>query len=280
MTHSTQPSDGRNPSARRSNFRHLRIAVLSSVLAIVLLYAYKDVTRRRERTTWERTLNVAIVLLRSGPVDREATEILRKRAPDLESRLAAQMDRHAGRRGVRPFAFTVYGPEDISELPPSPKSNGGLDLALHAFRAWRYFRDVDSRADVPTAGFDSRLYLVIRPVESARRKVVEGQSEQGGRVGQVAVELDASMVDFALIVATHELFHTLGATDKYDAFGRCIVPDGLANPQQSPLYPQVAAEVMARNVALSPTDERPPDRLDELVVGEKTAAEIGWLSLP
>jgi hypothetical protein len=33
---------------------------------------------------------------------------------------------------------------------------------------------------------------------------------------------------------------------------------------------------MARNVPVSPTEERPPESLSELFVGEQTAREIGW----
>jgi hypothetical protein len=106
---------------------------------------------------------------------------------------------------------------------------------------------------------------------------VEGASQEGGTVGVVEVELDRTMVDFALFVTTHELLHLLGAKDKYDASGRSLVPEGLAEPEQRPLYPQRHAEVMARNVALSPTEERPPESLSDLKVGATTAREIGWV---
>ena len=92
----------------------------------------------------------------------------------------------------------------------------------------------------------------------------------------VAVELGAGMVDFALFVATHELFHTLGATDKYDELGRTRIPGGLAEPHRVPLYPQAFAEVMARTRPLGPRDERTPASLGELAVGPETAREIGW----
>lgn len=109
---------------------------------------------------------------------------------------------------------------------------------------------------------------------------MEGESEEGGRIGFVEVELADDMADFALFVAAHELLHTLGATDKYDAAGRARVPEGLADPERAPRFPQLAAEVMARNVPLSATQERPPESLDELAVGPTTAQEIGWLPLP
>jgi hypothetical protein len=70
--------------------------------------------------------------------------------------------------------------------------------------------------------------------------------------------------------------HTLGANDKYDDRGHARFPEGLADPTRQPLYPQPGAEIMARNVPISPTEERPPETLSELFVGEETAREIGW----
>jgi hypothetical protein len=95
-------------------------------------------------------------------------------------------------------------------------------------------------------------------------------------VGLVEVELDATMVDFALFVAAHELLHTLGATDRYDDAGEPLVPEGLADPDLEPRYPQHATEVMARHRAVAPGRSKPPESLDELVVGDTTAREIGW----
>jgi hypothetical protein len=72
--------------------------------------------------------------------------------------------------------------------------------------------------------------------------------------------------------------HTLGATDKYDARGHAVVPHGLADPDQQPLYPQSHVEIMARNRPLALGQEVLPESLEELRVGSKTAREIGWLS--
>jgi len=96
-------------------------------------------------------------------------------------------------------------------------------------------------------------------------------------VGIVEVQLSDSMVDFALFVATHELFHTLNATDKYDEYGRARMPDGFAEPDKIPVFPQSYIEVMARNRPLDAENEEPPQSLDELRVGAATAKEIGWI---
>ena len=79
------------------------------------------------------------------------------------------------------------------------------------------------------------------------------------------------------VVIAHELLHVLGASDKYDpATGLPSVPVGLADPQQQPLYPQPAAEIMAGRVALSPTTARIPRSLAQCIIGPATAIEIGW----
>ena len=119
---------------------------------------------------------------------------------------------------------------------------------------------------------------MVRAPKDRGRQWVEGSSELGGRVGMARIELDESMIDLALFVVTHELFHTLGASDKYDAVGRALVPDGLVEPNRVPLYPQRYAEVMARNRVVSAGLEEPPESLTELGVGAATAREIGWTS--
>jgi len=76
----------------------------------------------------------------------------------------------------------------------------------------------------------------------------------------------------------HELLHTFGATDKYDlATGLPQYPDGFADPQLSPRYPQQLAEIMAVKTPLSATEARMPDNLADERVGAVTAREIGWI---
>jgi hypothetical protein len=136
----------------------------------------------------------------------------------------------------RPIRFTFFGPVDVTAHPPKPEGDGLLDLATQSYRSWRYVSHVDDLAGVATSGFDTRLYVVV----------------------------------------AHELFHTLGAEDKYDERGRTMIPDGLAEPEKVPMLPQRFAELMARNRPVSSTEERTPDTLDEVAVGPRTAREIGW----
>lgn len=254
--------------------KHVRVAFLLGVLALVVFYALHDVLRRRERADWERTLDVALVLVTDGRADAPALDEMRRRVPALATQLREQFARY--RPGAAaPFAFTVYGPIPREVAPPAAPGDGWVAALRHAYALWRFTRDVDARAAVPTRGFDARLYVVVRPPSD--RAVVEGVSEHGGRVGVASSELDASSVDLALFVAAHELFHVLGASDRYGADGSTLFPEGLAEPDLVPQFPQRYAEVMARNRPLSATDEARPESLDELWVGTKTATEIGWV---
>jgi hypothetical protein len=79
------------------------------------------------------------------------------------------------------------------------------------------------------------------------------------------------------IIITHELLHILGASDKYDLYtGQPLAPGGLANPGQSPLYPQSRAEIMAGRIASSTSEWHRPPSLKSCVIGARTASEIGW----
>lgn len=261
---------------RHSRFYWLRLWSLFGIFLLVAGWAWWDIKQRRERNDWERPVRVGLIVLRLGPVNDAAMFELRTRVQVLQERLAQQFT-HWRHSSMVPFEFSVYGPIDVAEPPPTTQSDSLFSLAQYAYEQWRYLDRIDEKAGIPSRDLDSRVYVVARPGNAGELQFVEGRSQQDGRVGVVAVQLAESMVDFALFVATHELFHTLGATDKYDETGHAMVPDGLAEPELVPTFPQRYVEVMARNRPLSPEIEEPPASLDELRVGAATAREIGWL---
>lgn len=264
------------PRSRR--FFYVRVGVLLTILAGVLLWAWRDVRQRRARNEWDHTLVVAVALVRLEPIDDAAVAALRAQLPALEARLAAELGRH--RPGApHPFRFELIAPVDGTAPPAGPSSDGPLDLAKYSFALSRYVNDVDTRASIDDALYDARIYLVLRRPRQALRTLAEGRSEQGGRIGVVEVEIDseAEGAHLPLVVVAHELMHTLGATDKYDASGRTSIPSGLAEPDRTPRYPQRFAEIMSRNRPVSATEERVPESFDQIAVGSETAREIGWL---
>ena len=265
----------RAATARRALFFRARVLVLVTVLLSVVLYAATDVRRRRARNEWDHTLEIAVVLLASRPVAPGAVAALQARVPTLEARLAAEGARYRARM-PRPLRFRVSGPFVTELEAPRAAGTGVAELAQHAWATRQYTRAIDEGAGVDAGSYDARIYVRLRPPVSAKKAWVEGQSEQGGWVGQVDVELDERMVDVALAVIAHETLHTLGATDKYEADGRTLVPQGLADPAQRPLYPQRRADVMARGRLVAEGAEALIDTLDEVGVGPATALELGW----
>lgn len=258
-------------------FYRVRVALLLSALVIVVLWAVADWQRRRARKSWTSPLRVALVLVEREELPKETMSALRSRVADLEQRLRDERRRHGG-SDMPPFAFVVKGPVVADSDAPRVADQDLLGLVAHTWALWRWTRDIDQRADVQWRGYDSRIYLVVKPAQREAPAFVEGESEDGGRVGVASADVDAAMIDFALIVAAHELMHTLGASDKYDQAGHARFPEGFAEPHRSPPFPQRCAELMARTVPLSPDSERSPDTLNELCVGEVTAREIGWLA--
>jgi hypothetical protein len=56
-----------------------------------------------------------------------------------------------------------------------------------------------------------------------------------------------------------------------------VAPDGLGDPEQSPVFPQHYGEIMAGRIATSATEAVIPDSLTQMLVGPATAREIGWV---
>jgi hypothetical protein len=55
-----------------------------------------------------------------------------------------------------------------------------------------------------------------------------------------------------------------------------LFPDGYAEPQRQPRWPQSKAEIMAGRIPVSATDQVMAASLDEVVVGPASAREMGW----
>lgn len=262
---------------RRSRWFWIRVSILLCILLGVSLYAIRDYRSRHGRNDWDRTLAISFVVVREGPVTADALAALRARVPALETQLLAQMQRYR-KTTIAPVKVTIRGPVDGAGPAPAPGS-GVIDALAYQWRLWRWTRKVDDLAGFDAGDADSRIYLVVKPPVASEGKIVrqiEGASELNGRVGVVSVDLDPVMADFALFVATHEMLHTLGASDKYTPDGSILVPSGLPEPDAFPLYPQRFAEVMARHRAVDDHTTKPPRDLGELAIGAETAREIGW----
>ena len=120
-----------------------------------------------------------------------------------------------------------------------------------------------------------RLFVLYHPPQF-NQALPHSHGLQKGLLGVVHVFASDTQRAQNNFVIAHELLHTLGATDKYDANGRPLNPIGLADPNMQPPYPQYKAEIMGGRIAISAERAEMPKGLEEAVVGYATAAEIGW----
>jgi len=253
------------------SFRN-RVALLLLALAIAAAWAYARLRERRERTGWERPVDVVVYVL--GGAEPGAVTRLGRTLERLAARLAE--DRAMLASGPEPFRFEVVGPIEPARSPPvAPPGPSPWDRTLHAIALWRAERAVREAAPDPDPrAFDVRVYVLAAP--GGRRAFAEGSGAAGGEVGVVRGTLEGD----ALLAATavvHEALHALGATDKYDAGGHAVAPGGLYDPGRAPPYPQARAEIMVGELPLAPGEGRVPESPDEIGIGPETAREIGWL---
>ena len=116
---------------------------------------------------------------------------------------------------------------------------------------------------------------------------LEGNNELGisvgmrkGRYGIVKAYAQRGLQASNRVVFTHELLHVLGATDKYVlSSGEPIHPDGFAEPERVPLYPQKYAELMGGRIPLGIGNSVMPASLAQCRIGRLTAEEIGLFGL-
>ena len=254
-------------------FRFIRIAIL---LTILLVVAGNQFLTGSRFSSWEKPLWISIypVLADPGADIRRYAESLE---PDSFREIGVFIQQQAARHGRKlenPVFIQVARP--LTSLPPElPAENSGLGVALWSLKMrWWSFRNGGQDGLAPD---DIRMFVLYQKAKS-NGPLERSVGIQNGSYGVVNAVASRAMAARNRIVITHELLHILGASDKYDLYtGQPIAPDGLANPAQSPLYPQNRAEIMGGRIATSATRWRRPATLNSCVIGAKTAAEISWL---
>jgi len=252
--------------------RAIRIALLLAILAMVGLDAW--LTRARA-TGWDKTLRVSIhpIVADGGAATRDYVAGLTRE--DFTA-IEVFLQREAPRYGV---AITepvhVMLRPVLGQLPPLPPRERGL-LGTIAWslklRWWASRRE----AALPRPRGQVRIFvLYYDPATSPT--VAHSLGLEKGLIGIVHAFASRPMTPTNNVVVAHELLHTLGATDKYaPQSGLPVFPDGYAEPERVPRHPQVAAELMGGRIALAPGRAEIPVSLDDVVVGQVTAGEIGW----
>lgn len=251
-------------------WKNIRVTVLLLILLVVVIDAWQE----QRSLSWQKPLYVAVYPInpeQSASVTSYLSTLNTQSLEPIQTYLNQQAAQH-GLALYRPITLQ-WGPS-IDAIPPAPPQSGGVlavigwSLKLRYF-AWRHQPAVPIRPNI-------RLYALFYDPKTHPR-LAHSTALAKGQIGRINLFGQAKQTEQNWVVLTHELLHTLGATDKYDRNTNLpLDPEGLADPAQVPRYPQRKAELMGGRLAISAQKAVIPTDLSQTLIGPRTAAEIGW----
>ncbi len=254
-------------------WRNVRIIILLVVLAAVANGAWYAKTRA---ASWTGTLRIAVYPIdadQSAATVEHIRALNRESFRDIEDFIEREAQRH-GRDLTRPVSVSI-APE-VRAHPPTPPHGGNvIEIAFWSLRlrywAWQHDTYRGPKAHV-------RLFVIYHDPQRTQR-VPHSLGLEKGMLGVVHAFASKEDNGSNNVVIAHELLHTLGATDKYDLSNSLPrFPDGYAEPERSPRYPQSKAEIMGGRIPIDAARVEVPASLNDVVVGTRTVMEINLAS--
>lgn len=252
-------------------FRQFRILIL---LWVLLLVAVSGWLTKMRATDWREPLHVAVYPINGDGSDRAGSYIEQLTAGSfepIEGYLAEQAADYGV--GLRDVVDIDLAPQVQTIPPAAPQGGGWWQVGAWSLQL-RYWAWRNDPYDGPTP--DIKLYvLYFDPDQNPR--LAHSLGLQKTMTGVINAFADRRMEGSNQVVMTHELLHTLGATDKYDpASNQPTFPFGYAEPDLQPRFPQRYAEIMGGRIPRSPVEAEIPRSLRETRIGPATAQEINW----
>ena len=252
-------------------FKAIRIFLLLVILATVI----QQTLLEKADLNWKNNFYVAVYPVNADGSGEVASYIKTLTRDDFEP-----MAEYFAEEGVR-YNLGMRRPVEVqlgasvSEIPPAPPNDRSILSTMIWSLKFRFFAFNNSpKVNVKP---DIKLYLLYyNPATSP--VLSHSTALNKGRIGRVNLFGNTAYSKQNLVILTHELLHTLSASDKYDLANTLpVFPDGFAEPNKSPRYPQDFAELMGGRVPISETKAEIPKNLSQTIIGEKTAREIGWI---
>ena len=271
-------------------FRRIRQSSLLVVLAGVAIWGFLQWRADNHVFAWDRPVSVLVVCV-SDPNADPGDDVLKGFLSRFLSSGTARESNLAGvakwfarefeartRQPTPPIHFTSRGPIRAALAPPLPPAGDApfLDRWKGTSEFLGYFKELGLRENLVLEGYDAVVFVYFYGEDDVKKYA--GQHSVASRRDRLGVVFSAvgprHFARCAALVA-HELCHTLGATDKYEG-ERSLFPDGYAEPEKNPRFPQRHAEIMALGIPISESEELRVDSITDCVVGRKTAREMGW----
>ena len=229
----------------------------------------------KRSTDWEQPLWVAIYPINADNSQRTQQYIDQLGLEDFQSIEEFFSEEAEEFKLALKHPFTLKFAPQVDSLPPEPPKSGvvwevmlwSLQLRYWAYKANTY------QGPAPHI----RVFVKYYDVKD-QQPLAHSLGLQEGMLGIVNAFADRKMTNSNAVVITHEILHTLGATDKYDlSTGQPLFPNGYAEATREPLYPQETAEIMGGKIPESETQSYVPRGLHQVLIGKNTAREILWI---
>lgn len=272
--------------ARRARERRTRLRQLFSVFLFVVFLHQVVGHLQREAAALDPSRPIPVALfqvvdpsLANAPVVRALND---PTSPYALQTVGAWYDKEHKRYTGRSSPYvdvTVRGPWGVRAEPPSL---GGPDdawwtLAWNAWRYPRYFHGLAGDFGEDPDDYGARVYVVY--ADDADDLASHSLGSKKGRIAVAYVSTEERNFAYALLTIAHELGHVLGADDTYqDGDFLARWPEGFVQPDADPRYPQKFAELMAVDIPLAPGIEGEVRTLDQVRVGYRSAARMGWIT--
>lgn len=253
-------------------FRKLRILILLLILASVALASWRANSRL---TAWEHTVHVAVYPI-AADASPATARYLAGLAQENFDAIALWVQAEA-KRYERPVLqpVMVHLAPLVKAMPPEqPRQGGVFDNMLWSLKL-RWWASQHDEISGPRP--QVRLFVLFHdPALMPALPHSLGLSK--GQLGVIHAFASPRQAKQNNVVLAHEMLHTFGASDKYDpATSLPLYPQGYAEPQRQPRFPQDFAEIMGGRIPLSANQAEMPASLDETLIGSETAREIGLL---
>lgn len=254
-------------------FKTIRISLLLMILFFVSVSTW--LTQARS-TDWNNSLWVKVYPINADGSNASKDYIQSLKA-DAFSGIETFIARETERYGIgvkRPVRMELG--DEIKEQPPTLGSSPNVvDVMLWSMKMRWWANGVAGPQDSP----DPDVRIFVRYHAPTGQVMLENSvGLQKGMVGIVNGYAGRRFNNMNNVIVAHEFLHTLGASDKYNpANGVPEYPDGFAEPEKSPRFPQTHAEIMGGRIARSEHEAIIPTSLKYVTIGQRTASEIQLL---
>jgi hypothetical protein len=253
-------------------FKWIRIFLLFSTLLIISVYT---VITNAHIASWEKPLHVVIYPINSDG-SQQASDYIDSLDEDvfLPVEQFIRDEAQGYELGLDDPILIHMGPE-IKSLPPDPpQAQNSFYIMFWSLklRYWAFKNDTfDGQKDI-------RIFMLYKTPGTYTGSLEKSLGLKKGLIALVRSPAATFAEPYTNFIIAHEMMHTIGAYDKYDPktlFPR--FPEGYAEPDIEPLYPQELAEIMGGRIPLGKSKSEQVQSLDQVVIGEKTAKEINWV---